>query len=941
MPSSDKNPKRIVNHETLEIQGDLRSTEFKGPPKGSDLFATIKDGTADVATLKLLVPGFELLEELGRGAFGVVYRARDEKLDRMVAIKVSLIDDMSRREQYVKEAKNAAKLESPGIVPVFQVGTLAGGQPFVVQRLIDGSTLRKMLADAGNLELRHACWLLSQIASALAQAHSLGMIHRDLKPDNILIDGLGKPWVADFGLAILEEDQQQHSGERAGTPLYMSPEQLRGQTEWLDGRADIYAMGIMLYEMLVGRTPFDARNLKELEEQVFHRDPKPISQRMPSIPVALDVIFQNCCAKQVNDRYSNAFELVTDLETVIAGLPETDASVPVPKKAFANAAARRSTASPVMISARRKTIRQATQLQSTLRDIHIPKHWLATKWIFVPLALALAGLLFFLASGWWKGEEPNLTLGAGEQLSPAKLQLPATATDPQQTGSTEPAIPSAPEFQAGQIKAIDPQEVIPQRPFRVSKGPGGTHATLASAIAMASDGEIITVLPGYYAESLSPVRSVRLVGTGNKEDVVIIGANQPALLIQADVDIELSNLTLEGDKSNATEFNTIELIKGKLVLNNCTVNSRSYDCVKAHPQTEFSAKKCNFRTSAQPAVYAEELAELKLVDCLFDIRPSESDLSVGIQANKCSGLVQGCTFDGAGAAIGIQWGDADQTVSIQDSKFHKCKTAAIFQDCSQIEFLGAVGAQISGCSQGLLLQRCTAVVKNIDFSGSDGEYALRIIDQGQLPAVPRINLSGCHISGFATAISIEHAHVAISDLECKSSTQSGIQLVQQSQLNLSNSRISHSVLAGLHIEDSVATLDGCQFTDHEALGVSVDAGADALHMSDCTFKDNLVGLGVHSGTITLRGGGFSQNDVGIVVMERPGAKSEQAATFLDIQDAYFRNHKVDAFQVHAPCKIRLEGGVFSDPANRDRPKIGPGLKLRQEGELSVIEPNST
>ena len=298
MPGSEESRPPSDANQTLRLPSSAEESCQNDQTLDSQLYETIKNGTAEIAHLRVIIPGFEIIEELGRGAFGVVYRARDVKLDRHVAIKVSLLDDPSRREQYIREARNAAKLETVGIVPVFQVGALRDGQPFVVQRLIDGESLRKQLADGGAVALRRACQLMIEIAEAMAHAHAVGMIHRDLKPDNILIDAAGRPWVADFGLAILEEDQSRHRGERAGTPLYMSPEQLRGRTEWLDGRTDIYALGIMWYEMLTGRPPFDAQNLAELEEQVLHRDPRPITQRVSHLPAAVDVIFQNCCAKK-------------------------------------------------------------------------------------------------------------------------------------------------------------------------------------------------------------------------------------------------------------------------------------------------------------------------------------------------------------------------------------------------------------------------------------------------------------------------------------------------------------------------------------------------------------------------------------------------------------------------------------------------------------------
>ncbi|MCA9159153.1 MAG: serine/threonine protein kinase, partial [Planctomycetales bacterium] len=227
-PSSPESARshRSLQNRTLHAPdtASLEVRETIDRTQDCDLFATLKSGTASVETLKLLIPGFELLEELGRGAFGVVYRARDEALDRQVAIKVSLIDDPRRREQYIKEARSAAKIDTQGIVTVFQVGTLPGGQPFVVQRLIDGGTLRQALAKSGSLDVRQVCWLMSEIAMVVAKAHALGMIHRDIKPDNILIDEqTGIARITDFGISRIIE-RTTALASFGGTPLYMEPE---------------------------------------------------------------------------------------------------------------------------------------------------------------------------------------------------------------------------------------------------------------------------------------------------------------------------------------------------------------------------------------------------------------------------------------------------------------------------------------------------------------------------------------------------------------------------------------------------------------------------------------------------------------------------------------------------------------------------------------------
>ena len=316
-------------------QVDVYSTQFadRSVPTGG----TVKSdsGKSDNASgavsssknqLAVDIPGFVVESELGRGAFGVVYCARDQLLDRRVAIKKPLISNPAHRQQYIDEARKAVKLDHPSIVPIYQVGMTTNDEPFVVQKLIEGSTLRDLLKNGdGRLPLLQTVSIMRQVCLAVDAAHVAGIVHRDLKPENLLVEPEGRVYVADFGLAILEDDEQNKKGrEVAGTPLYMSPEQFAGRVEWLDGRSDIWALGVILYELLSGKTPFSGSSLNELKDQIKNKDPRPIHQRDPKIPSAFDAMFRKCCAKNVADRYSSAREMIAELDVITESLPFLD-----------------------------------------------------------------------------------------------------------------------------------------------------------------------------------------------------------------------------------------------------------------------------------------------------------------------------------------------------------------------------------------------------------------------------------------------------------------------------------------------------------------------------------------------------------------------------------------------------------------------------------------
>ena len=206
----------------------------------------------------------------------------------------------------------AAKLRHLAIVSVYDVGYASDGRPFVVMEYVEGQSLSQRLATE-RVSHCQAAELVGQAAEAAHYAHKRGFVHRDLKPANILLDREGRLRIADFGLAVHESDQPQLAGQQAGSLPYMAPEQVRGEAHRLDGRADIWALGAMLYEMLTGRRPFEGETREALSDEILHRDPKPPRQIDDTIPPELERITLKCLAKQPGDRYATAGDLARDL----------------------------------------------------------------------------------------------------------------------------------------------------------------------------------------------------------------------------------------------------------------------------------------------------------------------------------------------------------------------------------------------------------------------------------------------------------------------------------------------------------------------------------------------------------------------------------------------------------------------------------------------------
>lgn len=270
------------------------------------------------------VGDFVLLEVIGRGGMGVVYKARQLGINRIVALKMVLAGgsaDQTTLDRFRAEAEAAGKLDHPHIVPVYQFG-VHQGHPYLAMGLVEGVSLKDRLAE-GPLPIREAAELVARIARAIDYAHQRGVVHRDIKPHNILMDERGQPRVTDFGLAksLVDDSGMTATGQILGTPSFMPPEQARGEADRVTASADIYSLGATLYALLTGRPPFQGASVSETLLQVVHHEPIPPRRLQPSVSVDLETICLECLHKEPGRRYSSAAALADDLERFLEGRP--------------------------------------------------------------------------------------------------------------------------------------------------------------------------------------------------------------------------------------------------------------------------------------------------------------------------------------------------------------------------------------------------------------------------------------------------------------------------------------------------------------------------------------------------------------------------------------------------------------------------------------------
>jgi serine/threonine protein kinase len=420
-----------------------------------------------------MIGRYEIIDELGRGAMGVVYRARDTQIGRVVALKVihtanASPQDVERyKQRFRREAQAAGRLSHPGIVTIHDIAEDESGQPYIVMEFIEGKPLNLLLGPTVQLPLELLLDIGIQVAEALDFAHRNGIVHRDIKPPNILVTPDGHAKIADFGIARLEGTELTQEGTSLGTPSYMSPEQFRGGT--IDGRSDIFSLGAVLYWMLTGQKPFPGDTVTITSFQVAFENPVPPSLAKTGLPKDLDEILSRCMAKSPAGRYSTCEELAADLAAVRDGKPiaqrlsppaDRTTTYPLPKPArdprLGKQAASVEDSDPeaktrVSLSAAKKFRRQPAP----------PRKFNPT-----PLLAGAAGiaLLLVLAVGFWIWRRPM-----------APPSLPAEAGQPASVASPAPAPAEAPPAVTPPAEATPPAKAAEETKPATEPPPPAAH----------------------------------------------------------------------------------------------------------------------------------------------------------------------------------------------------------------------------------------------------------------------------------------------------------------------------------------------------------------------------------------------------------------------------------------------------------------------------------
>jgi eukaryotic-like serine/threonine-protein kinase len=407
---------------------------------------------------------YEVLSEIGRGAMGAVYKARDPKINRFVAIKaISAIsqtpdEEQDYRKRFFNEAQAAGRLVHPGIVTIYDVGEENDTRtPYIVMEFVGGQSLSGLLSSETNkLPLDQALKLAEEIALALACAHEQGVVHRDIKPANILLSGDGHAKIADFGIAKLNLSNVTLPGHALGTPAYMSPEQVDGRP--VDGRSDLFSLGVMLYNMVTGHKPFQGNSAVTVCYKVANWNPLPATSFDLALPPELDTLINRAIAKEPSQRYQTGAEFASEVRSLrlrLSGQEQTPAAAPtVPKIQIAPPP-------PIVSETTRKTSAPTQTVPAALsRSLSSNLSMLAAACVLaVGVVVVIFGVPFHHRT---QAAVPVVTLTPAPRKSQAMLSLEQASKEPAPIDNSADISPITPP-----VSKVKPS---PKAPVKVTRG---------------------------------------------------------------------------------------------------------------------------------------------------------------------------------------------------------------------------------------------------------------------------------------------------------------------------------------------------------------------------------------------------------------------------------------------------------------------------------------
>ncbi len=893
------------------------------------------DPTNSVQRLPEKIGKFEIKGELGRGAFGVVYLGYDRDLQRNVAIKLSLVSDKKIQEKLRVEASKVAQVESDGIVPVYHIGNTELGATYIVQKYIQGPTLRDLVAQKGPLSPLGGIRLIRDIALGLEPAHLRDILHRDLKPDNILIDEQGKPWIADFGLAISEEEQQGRKGELAGTPAYMSPEQIKGRIDFLDPRSDIWSLGVMYYELLCGKLPFNGRDRRALAEQICELDPRPLHQRSPHLTEAVNSVFQRCCAKKPVDRFASARELAVALDQLIAGglsdqsflsstamnLYGDSTLMPVSTQSRTGTLAASThqsnqQSSTQHISSResissvhtsQSTSDQTTPETSLQTSVYQPRQWwlrtLGQLLTFAMVVAASVGAAMYFV-------RPNPT-GNGEVSIPT---VAVTTPDSDTALATVPAVePVAPSGGAvpnvGMSKQPESEKPkldvdgSPDKPWIVDASGKGSHTTIQAAIDAGSknpgpDGASIVVNPGAYVEQLQITQPVSIRGQKDLGDCELKNAEGPPIkiLCQNGGKVLIRDLMIDAQgHSSSIQFNAIDVESGTLEIESCTVRTTSQNCIKAYENTSVSATKCRFTESREFAISTRNHKNLMVSECYFRLS--------GVQLIGGPGTITSSQFYGQEGVLSDR--SLPGEVDVSDCVFNECiqygtaatnnsamnVTGCTYKDCK----LGARAVFIDESDVG---EKPTEAPGTMTIANSTFENCTTSVQTDNGTMSVRENSK---IVGGIMAIGINGGQFQIENCSISEVASTGITVLQKGAVTVTNTDINGCGLNGVVINSGTLLMTGGSITDSIDVGAFLDRDCVAATFNGVAFKDNrsfTVTSQAENALLTFTRTRFSGSDYGIQV------SAKETLTRVGIDGCVFSDFQKQA--IYASGKVHVK-----------------------------------